>query len=485
MFGFSRKSSQSAPTAPAVVSMLPGETRKVEAGTVVHARKISARFDAAQSTPDNIRHWSNADGLSADAALSSGIRRTIRNRSRYELANNSYARGIVDTLADYVVGSDIRLQTITDDKKLARRIERAWQDWSDEVNLVDTLAAMKRAKTGDGEGFLALAQNNRLESQVKLSPMLLECDRVTNPAMVSVPNNFDGIQYDSQGNIVLYQVLKRHPGGDIFGSGTLDFINVNARNMIHWPHLIRPEQHRGIPELTPALGLFAELRRYTAAVIAAAETAADFAAVIESSAAAGDETVRAEAFDVVELEKRMATVLPYGYKLGQLKAEQPATTYEMFKSAILNEIARCLKMPYNIAALNSKDYNYSSGRLDHQAFQKAILIERSVMIRRVLSKIFREWLREMRLVNDDGRRFLESGVRVKWFFDGFGHVDPQKEAKAQQIRLQNRTTTLAREYGNEGLDWEEELEQTILEEKREKELRKKHNMELPENANTN
>ena len=37
----------------------------------------------------------------------------------------------------------------------------------------------------------------------------------------------------------------------------------------------RPGQARGIPDITPALPLFAQLRRFTLAVLAAAETAAD------------------------------------------------------------------------------------------------------------------------------------------------------------------------------------------------------------------
>ena len=61
----------------------------------VFGLRLRAKFDAAQSTPDNRRHWANADGLSADAAASPAVRQTLRNRARYEVANNSYARGIV------------------------------------------------------------------------------------------------------------------------------------------------------------------------------------------------------------------------------------------------------------------------------------------------------------------------------------------------------------------------------------------------------
>jgi len=56
------------------------------------ARVVRGRYDAAQTTSDNERHWANADFLAADAANSPEVRRALRCRARYEVANNSYAR---------------------------------------------------------------------------------------------------------------------------------------------------------------------------------------------------------------------------------------------------------------------------------------------------------------------------------------------------------------------------------------------------------
>ncbi len=78
-------------------------------------RLVEGRFDSAQTTADNRRHWANADHLSANAAGSPEVRRIIRNRARYEVAHNSFARGIVLTLANDVVGTGPRLQMLTPD----------------------------------------------------------------------------------------------------------------------------------------------------------------------------------------------------------------------------------------------------------------------------------------------------------------------------------------------------------------------------------
>ena len=73
---------------------------------------IRASYDAAQTTNENSRHWANADALSAIAAGSQSVRATIRNRARYEIANNSFARGIVLTLSNDLVGTGPRLQVL-------------------------------------------------------------------------------------------------------------------------------------------------------------------------------------------------------------------------------------------------------------------------------------------------------------------------------------------------------------------------------------
>ncbi|OHB60789.1 MAG: hypothetical protein A2Y12_16095 [Planctomycetes bacterium GWF2_42_9] len=335
-------------------------------------RILRARFDAAQTTADNQRHWANADSLSADGAASADVRKTLRNRSRYEIANNSYARGIVSTLANDVVGTGPRLQMLTDDDNGNGIIETEFMNWASQIRLAQKLRTMRMARASDGEAFGILAINRNLNSPVKLDLRLIEADQVTMPwsKYFNQQSQVDGIEFDEFGNPASYFVLKNHPGSMslVFEQ---DYNAVDAGSMVHWFRAERPGQSRGIPEITPALPLFAQLRRYTLAVIAAAETAADFAAVLYTDSPANGEAANLEPMDVVQLEKRMATTLPDGWKLGQIEAHQPTTTYGEFKNQILNEIARCLNMPFNIAACNSSGYNYASGRLDHQTYYKS------------------------------------------------------------------------------------------------------------------
>jgi lambda family phage portal protein len=423
---------------------------------------IRAKYDAAQTTRENARHWAMADGLSADAANSPDVRHTLRVRSRYETANNSYAKGIIQTLANDCVGTGPRLQLLTDNGNLNRNVESAFLQWAGSVDLARKLRTMRMAKATDGEVFGLLVANHSLPCPVKLDLRLIEADRVTAPFTEIFKSNLvDGIQFDRFGNPTLYHVLREHPGQSLTGFSKHDRIPADA--VIHWFNSDRPGQHRGIPEITPALPLFAQLRRYTLAVVAAAETAADFAAVLFTDAPANGEAAQVDPMDVVELEKRMATVLPDGWKLGQIKAEQPCTSYAEFKREILNEIARCLNLPYNIAACNSSGYNYASGRLDHQTYYRAIRVEQHSLATVVLDRIFQTWVSEARLVLGISGQLPDGFIPHQWFFDGTEHVDPAKEANAQKIRLDSNTTTLATEFARQGKDWETELYQRAKE----------------------
>jgi capsid protein len=119
-------------------------------------------------------------------------------------------------------------------------------------------------------------------------------------------------------------------------------------------------------------------------------------------------------------------------------------------------------MPFNIAAGNSSGYNYASGRLDHQAFFKAIRIDQAYLADVVLDRILKAWIDEAVLIEGylpQSVRTLDAEFPHQWFWDGFEHVDPAKES----TRLQSNTTTLAAEYAKAGLDWESELRQRARE----------------------
>lgn len=427
-------------------------------------RFVSAKYDSAMTSDHNRRHWAHADGLSVNAANNPVVRRTLRNRSRYEVANNSYARGITLTLANDVVGTGPRLQMLTEDSDANRRIEQAFHRWAKAVHLAEKLRTLRIAQVQDGEAFAVLISNPTLPTAIQLDLRLIEADQVTSPDLSwSDIRATDGIIFDAAGNPTEYHVLKQHPG-DGMGQGR-EVDRIPATAVLHLFRTDRPGQQRGIPEITPALPLFAMLREYSLATLDAAKAAAYYAGIIYTDAPPNGETDPIEPLDPIELERNTLLTMPGGWRMSQLQAEQPTGTFAEFKREILNEIARCLNMPFNVAAGNSSSYNYASGRLDHQTYFKSLRIDQSRMELVVLDRILAAWFDEAVLVGD--MLPADQGPFVnwphQWFWDGHEHVDPAKEANAQATRLASFTTTLADEYARRGQDWETQLRQRAKE----------------------
>jgi lambda family phage portal protein len=437
------------------------------------AARLVGRYDAAQSSDSNAEWWSAADALSAKAANSPGVRAKLRKRARYEVANNSYACGMERTLANHTIGSGPRFQMTGDvSRDAADEVERKFREWCDEVDLTGLLSTMRKARMHDGESFLRLDDNPSLECPVTIFPRLYEAEQVSSPMPWMVDENqaVDGIVFDGHGLPSVYHLLRTHPGGSGLNYG-LQKIDIPAGLMIHDYVSERPGQARGIPEITPAIPLYALLRDYTLATLDAAKAAAYFAAILHTTGSPSDPTTgdvgsaaAVDALDTIHLARNMLTTMPEGWDMRQMQAEHPNATFPEFHAIILQEAARCLNIPYNIAAGNSSTLNYASGRLDHQNYYHSIRTDQKRIARQQLDRIFRLWRNEAVLIEgylSQELRSTNTDWTHSWTFDGMGHVDPVKEAKGQEIRLRTGVTSIQVEAARDGHDWEELQDQQI------------------------
>ena len=444
------------------------DTQKAALSTLVRAK-----YDAAQTSDLNRNHWARADNLSADAGLQPHVRQTLRNRARYELRNNSYAAGIASTWSNDLVGTGPRLQLdlgpdVSPDA--VRTVETQYFDWADRIDLARKLRIAKTSKICDGEVFGLKTNNSRLRG-VQLDLRLVEADQVISPVGYLTENDVDGVRFDSDWNVTDYWVAKSHPGSLLPGF-TLEGDWISADYVCHWYHATRPGQHRGVPEIAPALELFALLRRYTLAVVTAAETAASFAAILKTTMPAdGSGAASLETLETMPIVRGMAIAAPDGWEPVQMRAEHPTSSHDAFVRRMLNEIARSIDMPYIVAAMDSSTANYSSMRGDYLVYRKRIAVERSDMERVFLDPLLMSWLDE---AVDAG--ILPRGLppfaawNWTWTWDGFEHVDPLKEADADAAMVGANMASLAEVCAKRGRDWRVVLRQRAAEKALEAEL---------------
>ena len=256
------------------------------------------------------------------------------------------------------------------------------------------------------------------------------------------PIEVDGIIYDAFGNPVYYRFWRTHPGS-VSSFSRLDSQPIPAWQVIHYANRFRAGQHRGLSEMTAALHIFNDLRRYSTAVVRAAEVAARLSFIISNDLPPEmfDSTVKLDedggiaqtALDIQGGPSAFthgefnSLVLPAGYKAGQLKSEQPTQNYVSFKDSKIAEAARVFSMPFNIAAGNSSSYNYASGRLDHQVYHKKLLIEREIIGAEILDPLFSAWEEyDSALHPEDYQQMAE--LSHSWMWDGFSTLIPSRRA---------------------------------------------------------
>lgn len=428
-------------------------------------QELKAKFDAAQTNTDNELHWALADDLSAEAAANPGVRRTLRNRSRYECQeSNAYGKGIILKHGNHLIGRCPRLQMQLDDKPLNKFIEKHFLAHAVAIQLGRKFRTMTKSKTVDGESFGKMFTNEKVSHGVKLDIRLVEADQIATPFLTGTdPNYIDGIKFDETGvNVDHYDMLKSHPGAMAImpGVSPLDVTEVPAEEMLHWFREDRPNQKRGLPETTASLPLFAQLRRFTMATIAAAETAAEYAGVIKTITTPEGGPVKIDPLEIINIEMRSMLTLPEGWDINQIDAKHPATTFEMFERAIVTQMAQPMQMPYNVAAGDSSRHNFASGKLDYKHYDGAIRVERYDFMCGPLRQYFAAWYREFKLWvktrnlwPTDLPSFDE--LVFGWFFDQVDYsVDRNKDANGTATLFACGASNPAMHFGEQGEDWD-------------------------------
>lgn len=454
-------------------------------------QSFKASYDAAQTNVHNELHWGQADNLGPNAVNSSGTRRILRSRSRYELIeNNPFLKGIVLSLVNDFVGTGPKLQII--DKRLSTPqkevIEKKWQQWAKLVKFRIKLWRLLLGKIVDGESFMRLRWRRRLSRQfgVGLYPQIYEAEQISSDNMSFEKNQsdqyreIDGIRLDSFDEPVSYHLLAIHPGDTYWMNMFKQEYGqwIKAKHMIHW---FRQDRgwNRGIPEMSSSIPLCAILRRYTLAMVRHAEMQANLTGVIESQGPASAQAwtdgagnlVSDNPFDIFPIEQGMLINLPWGYSMKQLEAVPLGVQYDEFIGAVLREIVRPILVPYNVAVGSSKDSNMAASVVDIELYkggqQERRLHCNDMVLTPTFEVFWEEGIRVPGFFNQDVTYTLEEFRYFppehiwRWDRVGLDHTDPSKVAKALETLHDKKFITdrwVQETYYNRDLiEWQEEV----------------------------
>ncbi len=427
-----------------------------------------------------------SSGRNADDDIVDSIE-TLRGRSRDLYMGVPLATGALKTVRTNVVGSGIALNAQIDARFLGlsddqaqeweRNVEREWKLWAESVhcdaerrqNFYQLQSLVLLSALMSGDVFVTMPIIKRVGSVYDLRIGLIEADRVCNPNkadMVPNANVAGGVEVDAYGAVKAYWVAKHHPDSRV--RTTVDAMQkwtrvlafgekTGRRNVLHvMCDVERPAQRRGVPLLAPVIESLKQLGRYSEAELMAAVISGMFTVFVRSDNP-DDGLDSMFANDIVddphsyELGNGAVVGLAPGEDVQFANPGRPNTAFDGFVIAICRQIGAALEIPYELLVKNFTA-SYSASRASLLEAWKMFRMRREWLIGQFCQPVYEEWLTEAVAkgrVQAPGF-FDDPAVKAAWcgsdwYGDAQGQLDPQKEAQAAKIRVEEGFSTRERE----------------------------------------
>lgn len=466
----------------------------------------------AADTDDNaLRSWTPQPG-SPDADLLYE-RGTIVSRARDLVRNNGVAQGAQQTIADNVVGTGLRLsprplyKLLGHDKDWATQwgqtvagFHRLWWDdtacdAADELNGAGLTTAVIRSLWVNGEAC-AIPQWSPEPGQLFASRlMLVEPDRLSNPNFVLDSATLRaGVERDpATGRPIAYHVRTTHPG-DRFGLGLAAGVWTGVwqripaktpwgrRQFLHVHDKDRIGSTRGKPVLAAVMKPFKQLDHYLNVHLQTAIVQSMIAAFIRTpldqeslvELFGGNADAAQAYFD--EKSTRDSRTKLKGGALIPLNPGDDVTPFappnasngvDQFVMTVYRQISSAFNLPYELLLKDFSKTNYSSARaamLEAWRYFNYLRAKVGFMFCQPAYELVLEEMVDRGMVEaPDFYTLRRAYAAAKWIGPGRGWVDPVKEVDAADRRMKARLSTLEMECAEQGLDWEEVLEQQAVE----------------------
>lgn len=436
----------------------------------------------------------------------------LRARSRDQMRNAPVALGALHTTVSHTVGTgltyspalDAGFLGLSDDAAEAwgAHTKRRFEAWADSVDC-------DAARQLDFYGLQELAFRSMLESgdcfvltpelvrggrgQPQLALQLIEADRVSNPS--GGPGTealVEGVELDpTTGEAVAYHIANRHPGS--YGPASRPTVwerraargaATGRRNVLHLFKPLRPGQVRGVPWIAPIIEPLKQLGRWSDSELNAAVTSSLMATFVTMDGQAFQDIYDEDAQGLYvdrasqwsgEMESGKAVNLLPGESIDSPTPGRPNPAFDPFWQAMVRQIGMALEMPFEVLVMHFQS-SYSAARAALLMAWKSFKAKRDMLAKQLCQPVFELWLADevaAGRVSAPGF-FADPVVRAAWCSavwtgDGPGSIDPEKEVKAAQKRVDlGISTKQAESIAFDGIDWQTKHSQRVKETNAEK-----------------
>lgn len=428
-----------------------------------------------------------AQARSADEEIRGDLR-LLRARARELGRNNSYVKRYFRLLVNNVIGPmGIKLQAQVwagdeIDTKTNETIEEAWAEWASAPVTVDGRLTLRRFEklilktvACDGEAFVRLWRGFDGNAH-GLALQAIDADLIDEtycrPRRGAQNEIRMGIEIDAIGRPVGYWVWD--------GTG-IDLLRdryfVPAGEMLHLYDPERVNQTRGVTWVHSVMVPAHMLNAYEESEAVAARIGASKMGLFEkrSDSLAGDLASDPKPA-AMEANPGTFEIVPDGYEFKAWEPDHPTAQFPAFIKQMLRKIASGFSVFYNVLANDAEGVSYSTMRsfaLVERDDWRSIQQDFIDMWRRPL---YAAWLGmalltgSLKLTSRDPSRYMAVRHRPR----GWQWIDPEKEARAAVISIQNGLGTRTGFLAEKG----EDLEDVFAELAREQALAKEYGLSI-------
>lgn len=405
-------------------------------------------------------------------------------------------------------------------REWARMVERRWEVYANSTghhadarrmqSFNQLTRTMESSLFHDGEALATVIWRKPKRGQsAGTCFQLVSTDRLSNPYwLFDNPKLRKGIERNRWGEPVAYFIREAHPSDGEFGEWekTVRWRRIRRqspegrRNVIHVFDHKHAEMTRGITDFTSTIKAMKMRGHYADATLERAIIQAFFAATIKTNlnydqamqvmgASFGSKVREAKnpmtAMTIDHVRQAGEYHKAANHSFGGAatmhllpnedielhRSENADGNFEKFEKSVLRQIAAGTGTPITALSQNYSDVNYSAARSALQDVWRHYMSKRDMLVRGWMWPAVDAWLEEEVI---SGEIDLPDGISdfyaardalLKGQFYGWGKpmIDPVKERKAQQIGLQMGVETLESICAEQGLNWEDVVDQRVLE----------------------
>lgn len=441
--------------------------------------------------------------------ISSSLR-VMRMRARKLANDNEYVKHFLQLVRNNVVGPTgfklqmkiykQRTQALDDGANLA--IEEAYAEFSKRG--VFTACGKMSRTTFDRSAIHQLARDGEILIEVLRGPFnrfglsyrLIDPDLLDETINVGINGSVPGygrlqdggdirmgVERDKYGRAIAFWFHNVHPGDDVVNVPIMRWRRVEAARLIHYflVEELRPDAARGIPWMYTAIRRMAMVTGYEEASLVSARAGANQMGFYKPpvtdplpvSPQGADGTPMADGEDaqgnlIQEAEPGVFGTLPAGWDFQKYDPAYPHDQFEPFMKRMLRGFAAGTGVNYPTIASDQEGVNLSNMRhiaAEDRDFYTTI---QQGYVENVAMPMFELWLGDALAMGAIGTLPFDAYSRLnkpKFVPRSWRMVDPVKEMQAREMALRLKITSRTAVCADDGVDFEDLLDEIAQEEK--------------------